>query len=164
MKKQKLTPHAITGVFTFLLLGLFAVFSTVTVVMGAGAYRSISARAERDSSDRLASAYLRSMLRARDEAGSLRLAEEDGMQTLILRTVYGSDEYWTRIYVHEGELKELFCEADLPFEPENGETVCPAEELDAELEGDLLTVRVLTENGWQEVACAMRAASEGESA
>ena len=151
MKKQKLTPHAITGVFTFLLLGLFAVFSTLTVVMGAGAYRSISARAERDSSDRLASAYLRSMLRARDEAGSLRLVEEDGMQTLVLRSVYGSDEYWTRIY-------------DLPFEPENGETVCRAEEMDATLEGNLLTVRVLTENGWQEVACALRAASEGESA
>ena len=36
--------HAISGVFVFLLLGVFAVFSTVMVLLGAKAYRAAAAR------------------------------------------------------------------------------------------------------------------------
>ena len=32
--KQKLSSHAVSGLFVFLLLGVFAVFSTVMVLLG----------------------------------------------------------------------------------------------------------------------------------
>ena len=164
MKNQKPMPHAMSGVFVFVLLGLFAVFSVVTVLLSAGAYRSIADRAGSDGTVRLSSAYLRSMLRARDEAGTVRVAEEDGVCTVVLSTYYDSDEYLTRIYVHDGMLRELFTEAEAPFEPENGETVCPAEEMEAELVDGLLRVRVLTEGEWHEVDFALHGAAERSAA
>ena len=36
--------HAISGVFVFLLLGIFAVFSTVMVLLGARAYKGAADR------------------------------------------------------------------------------------------------------------------------
>ena len=160
MKKQS-TPHAISGVFVFLLLGLFAVLSTVTVLLSAGAYRSIAQRAETDSTGRLASAYVRSMLRAREETGALQVTEEEGLKTLVLRSVYGDEEFRTRIYVYDGMLRELFTEAEAPFEPKNGETVCAAEDMEAELADGLLTVRLLSDGSWQEIYYAPVTASEG---
>ena len=56
MKKQKIIPHEISGVFVFLLLGVFAVFATVTVLLGAGAYKRISERSGADSNGRLSTA------------------------------------------------------------------------------------------------------------
>ena len=160
MKNQKLVPHAMSGVFVFVLLGLFAVFSVVTVLLSASAYRSIADRADSDGTTRLSSAYLRSMLRARDEAGTVQVADEDGVRAVVLNTRYDSDEYLTRIYVYDGMLRELFTEAEMPFEPENGETVCPAEDMEAELDGELLRVRVLTEGEWHEVDYALHGAAE----
>lgn len=161
MKKQKMMPHAISGVFVFLLLGVFAVFSTVTVLLSAGAYRSISERSGVDSTARLASAYVRSMLRSRDERGALQVAEESGLTTLTLRSVYGDEEFRTRIYVYDGTLRELFTEADAVFEPKNGEAVCAAEAMEAELTDGLLRVRLMVDGAWQEIDVAPCAAAEG---
>ena len=55
MNKQREVPHAVSGAFVFLLLGMFAVFSTVLVLLGARAYRSISARSAVNDTSRMAS-------------------------------------------------------------------------------------------------------------
>ena len=47
--------HAISGVFVFLLLGIFAIFSTIMVVMGAKAYRGMVEKADVHNSIRVAS-------------------------------------------------------------------------------------------------------------
>ncbi len=162
MKKQKIIPHEISGVFVFLLLGVFAVFATVTVLLGAGAYKRISERSGADSNGRLATAYLRSMLRAKDEEGALRIEEIGGVETLALRSLYDGEEFWTHIYVHDGMLRELFAGEETDFEPGRGETVCAAEDMTASLEDGLLTVRVETDGVWHEVSCALhRTAEEG---
>ena len=65
--------HAISGVFVFLLLGIFAIFSTIMVVMGAKAYRGMVEKADVHNSIRVASSYIRTMLRSNDETGVLRV-------------------------------------------------------------------------------------------
>ena len=58
MQRQKMIPHAISGVFVFLLLGVFAVLAVVTVLLGAYSYRNISARADMDNNGRMATVEL----------------------------------------------------------------------------------------------------------
>lgn len=137
--------HAISGVFVFLLLGIFAIFSTIMVVMGAKAYRGMVEKADVHNSIRVASSYIRTMLRSNDEAGVLRVEDVDGVQTITMENDYG-DIYVTRIYLYDGKLREWFALADIPFEPANGETVCSLDTMQAELKDGLLHV-VVSEHG-----------------
>ena len=137
--------HAISGVFVFLLLGIFAIFSTIMVVMGAKAYRGMVEKADVHNSIRVASSYIRTMLRSNDEAGVLRVEDVDGVQTITMENDYG-DIYVTRIYLYDGKLREWFALADIPFEPANGETVCSLDTMQAALKDGLLHV-VVSEHG-----------------
>ena len=137
--------HAISGVFVFLLLGIFAIFSTIMVVMGAKAYRGMVERGDTHNSIRVASSYIRTMLRSNDEAGVLRVEDVDGIRTITMENDWG-DIYVTRIYIYEGKLREWFAMAEIPFVPANGETVCNLDSMQAELKDGLLHV-VVAENG-----------------
>ena len=152
--------HTISGVFVFLLLGIFAVFSTVMVLLGARAYRNIAEQADGHNAARLSTAYVRSMIRSDDEENAVAPEDVNGIRTITMRNVYDEEEYITRIYVYDGMLREWFASADLDFEPENGEAVCAADEMAAELNGPLLTVRVRSGNAWHEVNIALRCAAE----
>ena len=137
--------HAISGVFVFLLLGIFAVFSTVMVLMGAKAYKGVVDGSATNNSIRVASSYIRTMLRSDDESGVLRIEEAAGIPTITLENDWG-DIYVTRIYLYEGKLREWFAMAEIPFVPNNGESVCDLDSLQAELSDGLLKI-TLSENG-----------------
>ncbi|MBQ3373658.1 MAG: DUF4860 domain-containing protein [Oscillospiraceae bacterium] len=172
MIRQKSSSHAISGLFVFLLLGIFAVFSTVMVLLGVKAYRSAVERTEAHNSTRISTSYIRSMLRAEDETEIFALetcegfvGEADGetavrVETLTLHHDYDGEEYVTRIYVYGGFLREWFTHAEEPFRPDQGEIVCPAEELTAEYSGSLLKVQVAAGGEREEVILALRAAGE----
>lgn len=151
--------HAISGVFVFLLLGIFAVLSTVMVLMAAKAYRGTVDRSERNNRTRIASSYIRTMLRSDDAEDVLRIEELEGVQTLTLLNDYDGEGYVTRLYVYDGQLREWFSSTDMEFSPHNGEAVCDAEAMHAEINEGLLTV-FITENGVEtEISFAPRAAA-----
>ncbi len=139
--------HSISGVFVFLLLGLFAVFSTVMVLLGARAYRNVTQAQAAHNAGRIAPAYMRSMVRAADETGTIRIAQaDDGSDMLVFEQTYDDEDVVTYIYCHEGTLLERFASADLEFEPGEGETVCPLDGMRLSLREGLLNV-VLTLDG-----------------
>lgn len=149
--------HSISGVFVFLLLGIFALFSTVLVLLGAKSYRSTVEHSEAHNNARIASSYIRSMLRADDEADVLRIEEVEGVQTISMVNDYGFDSYVTRLYVYDGSLREWFAGSDIPFEPHGGETVCAADSMEAELEDGLLTVVIRSDDKESVIHFAPRA-------
>ena len=134
--KQKLSSHAVSGLFVFLLLGVFAVFSTVMVLLGVKAYRGAVERCE-------------------GTVGAPGAEQSVTVNTLTLRNDYG-EEYVTRIYVYDGSLREWFSRASEPFRPDQGEAVCPADEMTAEKNGSLLTVHLRTGNTTQDVLFSLR--------
>ena len=150
--------HSISGVFVFLRLGIFAVFSTVMVLLGARAYKATSERTTSHNDSRIASAYMRSMVRSGDETDSVLLEDMDGVQVITLCNVYDGDTYTTRLYAYGGMLRELFTEADIEFEPENGEPVCSADALTAEMLDGILKVGIQNGDTWTQVNIALRAA------
>ena len=66
MNRSGTSSHSITGLFVFLLLGIFGVFSIVMVLMGVKAYRGTVERSDLNNNTRIASSYIRSMLRTDD--------------------------------------------------------------------------------------------------
>ena len=158
MSEKKLQSHSISGVFVFLLLGIFAVFSTVMVLFGARAYKATSERTTSHNDIRIASAYIRSMVRSGDEAGQVCVEDIGGVQAITLMNVYGDDLYLTRLYAFDGTLRELFTDAEIEFEPENGEAVCAVESMTARIENSLLTVLIESGGQTSQVDIALRAA------
>ena len=156
MNRKNPPSHAISGVFMFLVLGIFAVFSTVMVLLGARAYKSTADRAAEHNAYRIGMAYVRSMVRGDDENQSVQVETVDGIQTIALRNIYDGDAYVTRIYVYDGKLREWFTEETEEFVPENGETVCDMEEMNAEVDGQLLKVGLKARDAWTEVDIALR--------
>lgn len=147
--------HAIAGTFVFLLLGVFAVFSTMLVLVGAQAYRALTESAERHNDERVLHAYVLNAVRADDAAGSLEVTQEGGMP--VLRVAYDVDGevYVKRMYCYDGALRELFVSEDYEFDPAEGETICAAQSMQAQIDGGLLTVTLTGEDGG--VVCARAA-------
>ena len=151
--------HAISGVFVFLLLGIFAVFSTVMVLLGAKAYKSTADRAAEHNAGRIASAYVRSMVRADDGSDSLRIDDIGGLTAVTMHYEYDGEEYVTMIYAYDGMLREWFTYAGADFEPEYGEAVCAVDELKASLSGHLLSVGMRHGDEWTNADIALRSAA-----
>ena len=153
--------HSVSGVFVFLLLGIFALFGTAMVLLGVQAYRKTAENGGVHHVARITSSYLRSMVRSEDETGALRLEEAEGIPVLTLISRYDEEEYATRLYVWEGALRESFAETSEPFKPADGEEVCEAEAMEASLTDELLHIRIRTRGEWQDVDIALRAGGQG---
>ena len=144
-KQRSAEQHGMQGVFVFVLLGLFALMSTLMVLLGAQMYRSTVAHAQANNAKRVLSAYLRSMVRAQDGAQTVELQEYDGVMALALYEDIGSDRYVTWIYQYDGYLREQFTSDGYDFDPEDGTPITPAHSFDPELGDGLLTVRATNE-------------------
>lgn len=158
MSKKAGANHSIAGVFVFLLLGIFAVFSTVMVLLGARAYKATSERTTNHNDIRIASAYMRSMVRSDDAADAVKIENIGGVHAVTLVNVYGEDTYFTRLYAYGGTLRELFTDAELEFEPQNGEPVCAADSMKAEIKNGILTIEIQKGEECTEVDIALRSA------
>ena len=137
--------HSMQGVFVFVLLGLFALMSTLMVLLGAQMYRSTVDHSQYNNEHRVLGAYVRSMIRSMD-CGDISVEQPGGIPALALRETIDDEVYVTWLYVHEGQLYEQFTELDEDFNPLDGTEICPANSLSAELRDGLLTVNLTDED------------------
>ena len=188
MIKLRSDSHTIAGAFVFLLLGLFALFSVMLVLLCAGAYNRVAAAGERNNQTRISPAYLRTMVRGHDFQGGIRTEkltgilreDEDTGETSVEPVeldalVLDDADAVTRLFVYEGWLYEC-------SEPRDEETdvdgfaeetasltegvcqaacmqpVTEAEAMEAELKDGLLVFRLQANGQWTEVACALHTA------
>ena len=79
---MKTKSHSISGAFVFTLLGAFAVFSMLLVVLGAQAYRTTVDGASAHTRKRIAAAFVRNAVRAQDERGAIAVEDRDGLPVL----------------------------------------------------------------------------------
>ena len=146
MANYSRTQHSMQGAFIFVLLGLFALMSTLMVLLGAQMYRATVDHGQQNNQERLLSAYVRSMVRAQDSEGTIEIDNENGFPVLSMKETDDGEVYVTRVYQYEGKLYELFTSAENDFDPEDGTAICDAGSFDAKLEGSLLTVNMTDGN------------------
>ena len=157
--KRKTDQHSMQGVFVFVLLGLFAVMSTLMVLLGAQMYRNTVDRSTANNEDRVLSAYVRSMIRAEDTSGAMEIGEYDGVKALAMREDLDGEAYVTWLYCYEGQMYEWFTSDDGEFRPESGTAICPAQRFEPSLDNGLLTVNLVNAKGEPEtVRVALRCA------
>ena len=150
MNERRSAPgHSIPALFVFLLLGIFAVFSLVLIMFSAQAYKSTVDRTSQHNEERILASFVRNNLRTADLSGGIRYETDSTVPRLVIADPE-DEEYAEFIYVYEGKLCELYTEIDKDFNPEAGEEICSADDLDATIENGLLHVTV-TANGEEHV-------------
>ena len=139
--------HAIAGVFVFLLLGVFAVFSTMLVLVGAQAYRATTERTESHSLDRTLYTYMLNTLRGDDASGVVSLRNENGIDMVAISYDYGMEIMEKRVYCYDGYLRESLTSTAYEFDPAAGEQICEATDFRAEMSGDLISIELTGPDG-----------------
>lgn len=151
--------HSMQGVFVFVLLGLFAVMSTLMVLLGAQMYRDTVDHTTTNNEDRVLAAYVRSMVRAQDAAASVRVENCGGVEALKMTSEDAGRSFTTWLYCYDGSLYEHYTSASDDLMPEKGTAICPAGSFSPRIEGSLLTVELTDADGEQEtVRVALRCA------
>ena len=141
MNERRFGLRAASGLSLFLIVAVFALMALLTVVLGAGVYRSVVARAGANHEVRTAMAYVTGKVRA--SAGDVALEKtEAGNDMLVLCEEIGGENYETRIYAHEGTLYEVFTAADISFAPSQGQPIATLDGFAVEAEDGMLRLTV----------------------
>lgn len=136
--------RTISQVFVFLLLGVFAVFSTLMVLLGAQMYRETIDQTDRQSERRVMFSYLNNIVRGNDGEGRIAVDNRNGIDMLVFTDNFDGEVYETLVYCYDGNLRELFASADQEFEPEYGEMICGAADFQPVMaENGLLKLQVI---------------------
>lgn len=116
----------VTGVL--LPVGLICVFafcSLLMAVMGARAYRSLQTNNDDSYGSTVAANYLRTKLAQNNAAGRIELRDEGGVQVLVIREEGEELNYETRIFVHGGNLREIYVSENQLFVAQSGTVIAP---------------------------------------
>ena len=145
--RKKGGSHAISGAFVFLLLGVFAVISTLLVLLCAQAYRNTVDQTALHRDERIVQSFIRNTLRGEDVENAFGVVEIDGVNALTIANNYDGEVYLRYLYCYNGKLWDLFRSAEDSFDPTLGEEVCPAESFTASLSDGLVTVEMTDAEG-----------------
>ena len=135
----------INGILVLVLFGVFSVSILLVLLSGAEAYRRLTNRGQESYVARTVPQYITTKVRQADETGRISVGAIGGTQTLELKEEIDGTMYVTRIYCHDGYLRELFSAEAITLKPEDGEQIMPAEEVEFVLQDGMLKVMVLTE-------------------
>ncbi len=141
--KDRNGKFSVEGVLALVLFGIFALCVLAVLLLGARGYQRLTLRGQNSYDQRTAAQYIITRVHQADRRDAVSL--NDGV--LELTEVIDGDTYVTRVYCHEGYIRELFTPASLEFSPDAGECVLPAQAVDFELDGDLLSVVITHSNG-----------------
>lgn len=136
-----------TGVVALLVFCIFAVCIVLVLLTGANAYRGLTQRDQSAYSRRTAAQYLTTRVRQADRDGQIAVGKFGGEDALLLEEEIDGVLFITRVYYHDGAIRELFTVADETFAPEDGEEILPARSLTVEKEGQWLRFSVTGEDG-----------------
>ena len=163
MNKRQHKQH-ISSLPALLLFALFAVCILSVLVTGAGVYRRVAERDDSSYAHRTAVQYVSSKVRQADDPSRVTVEDFHGIPAITLRQELGNIALLTRVYCHEGWLRELYYLEGNELSPADGEKILPMDHLTAELADDLLLVQLTDTDGRrQQLALALRTGREGGS-
>ena len=138
MQAQTRHRHMIDFLFPVTLFFLFAICALTIILLAADVYRSSVSNSARNDTARTCLSYVSEKLHQNDAGACVSLGAFDGCEALILKEEHGEDTYYTYIYFHNGELKELFMKEGTQAEASSGQTILTIKEFSIEQLSDQL--------------------------
>jgi len=116
-------------VFVLMMFLVFAVSVLTVLMLGASVYKNVAVITQDGYNENTCLSYIWSKVKNSDEAGMVYIGQFQGIDVLCIDEVYGDTTYHTMIYMHDGWVRELFCEDGLDFDLEDGTPVIRAQSL-----------------------------------
>ncbi len=152
----------IQNVFIFLLLAVFAISAIFLTALSAQVYRDTVETSGRNNTARVATAIIRGAAQGED-AGTASVRLEGGIPVLVFTNDYDGEIYYRRLFCAGGFLRESFTSAEWEFEEEMGEPLIEMTSFEPKMDGNMLTVRMVTPDGGDQTVWAwLRAGGAAE--
>lgn len=145
MKKSESKTH-IEGLLVLVLFCVFAICILSVLLTGAKAYGRLVDSQQVSYEKRTVPQYIATKIRQTDVSGAVSIGDFGGVEALELVEL-PEKEYVTRIYCYDGYLRELFSTVTGNFEPEAGEKILEAQQVDFSLNENCLRVTVTGTDG-----------------
>lgn len=129
----------ITDLLALLVFTVFAVCVLLVLLTGAKVYRQLVSTGSESYEARTAIQYVATRVR---QAEAVTVEDFGGCNALVAWEAIDGEPYLTRVYCHDGYIRELFCAEKAALSPEDGEKIMEAENLSFSLEKSILTVRI----------------------
>lgn len=156
MKEPKF--QKLTDLMALLVFAVFAVCVLLVLLTGADVYQRLSEKGEAQYDRRTAAQYITTRVR---QAETVQAEDFEGHDALVFRETVNGRTYLTRVYCHDGYLRELFTPEEGNFSPEDGEKLLEAESLALTMDGQLLCAQItLPDGSTQELALFLRSGEE----
>lgn len=136
-----------TGLLVLTVFTVFALCILMVLLTGARGYEALVRRGEKTYACRTAAQYLATRVRQSDTADGISVEDFGGQSALVLRQEIDGETYLTRIYCHDGFLRELFTTEKGSFSPEDGEKLTELTALSFEKTEAMLSARLLLAEG-----------------
>lgn len=159
MNNENKNARAVGSVAAMLVFTVFAVCVLTVLLTGAGTYRRLTERDRVVFDSRTAVRYITTRIHQSDREDGLSLRKMEEMDALVLPEQIDGECYETWIYCYDGQLRELFIQAETPVQPEDGSAVLPLESMTAQWDDTYagrLLVQLKTERGWEELTLYLR--------
>lgn len=159
-KKRQRPPARIQNVFVFLLLAVFAISAIFLTALSAQVYRDTVQVSAQNNTERIIDAVIRGAVQSED-CGQVSVREEraavtdeDGeitgeetLKVLAFTNDYDGEIYLRRLYCAGGWLWESVTAEEYGFTEGMGESLIEAVSFEPEINGNLLTAKVVTPDG-----------------
>ena len=151
--------HSASGLFVFLLVAAYAMFSLLLVLIGVKAYQNVVQTTEQNAELRTTIGYISGRVRASE--GTVSVSKEGEFSVMHLSNALGEEDYETRIYFapvinSEGEvdseaaggaLYEQVVDVTEEFDWEMGELIMEIGDFQMAQNGDMVMLDLTTKEG-----------------
>lgn len=142
MNHTPLNKYHMDNLLALVVFGVFAACVLSVLLTGSEVYRRLTVRDQAAYDRRTCAQYIATKVRQAPGPDSISLSSfGDGDALAVTESIEG-EPYVTRIYCHNGWLRELFALDGEDFAPEDGEKVLEAQALSLTLEDGLLWVGI----------------------
>ena len=128
-----------TGLLALAVFAVFTLCVLLVLLSGAKVYRGLVIRGEARFEARTAARYVTMRVR---QAENVAVADFEGCEALVISETIGGETWLTRLYCHDGYIRELYCAENAALSPEDGEPVLPTRTLRFSIADGLLTVQL----------------------
>lgn len=137
----------VTGLLVLVVFTLFSLCILGVLLTGAKSYEALVRRGGESYVYRTAAQYLSTRVRQADQMDAISVEDFGGQTALVLRQEIHGETYLTRIYCHNGSLRELFTAETGTFSPEDGERLLALSALSFEKTENTLSAHVTMADG-----------------
>lgn len=145
-----------SGTLVLVLFAVFAVCVLSVLLMGADSYQTLTRRDQASYDRRTAAQYITTKIRQNDSSHAIFVGDfenvlpRDEGNTLYLTEMVDGEAYCTRLYCHDGYIRELFATSEGCFSFNDGEKVLPAQSIHFSMNGGFVTVELEHPDGEME--------------